>query len=476
MTVRRPGAVDRFDGLGDALAWLEAHVNLEAIQASRGSVPSLARMRELTPLLGEPQRDYPVVHLTGTNGKGSTARMVTSLLMARGLRVGTYTSPNLERVNERLAWDAEPIPDDAFAEVLGAVAAVEDLLAKTPSRFEILTAAAFRWFADVAVDVAVVEVGLGGRRDATNVVDGTVAVVTNVSLDHVDTLGPTLADIAAEKAGIVKPGATLVLGVDDPELRPIFRAEGAEEVWERGPRQAEWRASQLGSADMGSADVGSTQRPTFGCDANRLAHGGRLVDLHTPGASYPEIYIPLHGAHQGENAACALAAAEAFLGAPLAPGLVAEGLGTVEVPGRMEVVGRSPLCILDGAHNPAGARAAGATLADDFAGAGQLVVVMGLLAGRCPVEMIEALGRGRVRLVVAAPPPSPRALAPQQVASAAGQLGLDSVVAATTAEAVEMALDEASEDEAVLVTGSLYLVGAARAMLMGRASGQPASG
>lgn len=493
MTIRHPGAVNRFDGLTSALAWLENHVNLEAVQASRGQVPSLARMKEMTPLLGEPQQDYPVIHLTGTNGKGSTARILTSLLMARGLRVGTYTSPNLERVNERLSWDAEPIPDDALTEVLGAVAVVEDTLARAPSRFEILTAAALRWFADIAVDVAVVEVGLGGLRDATNVVDGSVAVVTNVSLDHLDSLGPTLADIATEKAGIVKPGATLILGVDDPALRPIFRAAGAAQVWERHPPSSTGGTGgtsgkggsgvEGGSGDTGgsgveggSGDEGGpveAARPsfdgaTFGCDSNRLAHGGRVVDLHTPGAQYPDLYLPLHGAHQGDNLACALAAAEAFFAAPLNADLVAEAVSTVQVPGRMEVVGRSPLCILDGAHNPAGARAAGATLADDFAGVGQLVVVMGLLGGRRPREMLEGLGPRRIRLVVATPPPSPRALPPEEVVAAAAQLGVDSVIARTTAEALELALDEVAEDEALVVTGSLYLVGEARAILLAK--------
>ncbi len=484
MTIRRSGAVNRFGDLAGALAWLEDHVNLEAVQAGRGQVPSLARMKEMTPLLGEPQRDYPVIHLTGTNGKGSTARILTALLMARGLRVGTYTSPNLERVNERVAWDAEPIPDDAFTEVLGTVASVEDLLAKAPSRFEILTAAALRWFADIAVDVAVVEVGLGGRRDATNVADGSVAVVTNVSLDHLDSLGPTLADIATEKAGIVKPGATLVLGVDDPGLRPIFRAAGASQVWERHPPSscAAPSNSTVGGnsartgvpGDAASTDV--TSDPTFGCDTNRLAHGGRLIDVHTPGARYPDLYLPLHGSHQGDNLACALAAAEAFFAAPLDAHLVAEALNTVRIPGRMEVVGRSPLCILDGAHNPAGARAAGVTLAEDFAGVGQLVVVMGLLAGRRTVEMLEGLGPRRIRLVVATPPPSPRALPPEEVAAAASHLKVDSVIARTTAEALEMALDEMAEDEALLVTGSLYLVGEARAILLTQPPGTLAPG
>ncbi|MGH9073221.1 MAG: bifunctional folylpolyglutamate synthase/dihydrofolate synthase, partial [Acidimicrobiales bacterium] len=350
-------------------------------------------MRELALTVGDPQDAYPVLHLTGTNGKGSTARMLTALLRARGLRVGTYTSPDLEQVNERLAHDGEPIADADLADILALVADAETLMEEPPNRFEILTAAALRWFSDVAVDVAVVEVGLGGTHDATNVVDGRVAVVTNVSPDHLDVIGPTLADIAREKAGIVKPGATLVLGETAPDLAAIFRgaasAAGADWTWERDT--------------------------DFGCEVNQPAHGGRLLDLRTPGARYPGVYLALHGAHQGDNAACALMAAEAFFGAPLHRDVVEEGFATATSPGRMEVVGRQPLCLLDGAHNPAGARAAGATLAEEFAAAGRRVVVMGVLRGRDPAEMLAGLSPAGLAHVVACRPPSPRALPPAEV-------------------------------------------------------------
>jgi dihydrofolate synthase/folylpolyglutamate synthase len=239
----------------DALAFLDAHVNLELDPAPRAAAMRLDRIRRVTELMGDPQRACPVVHLTGTNGKGSTARMTTALLAAHGLSVGTYTSPHLERINERLSWNGEPIGDDDFADVVGAVAALEPLLeGERLTHFEILTAAAFRWFADIAVDVAVVEVGLGGRYDATNIADGSVAVVTNVDLDHAEVIGPTRHDIATEKAGIVKPGATLVLGEADPSLRAVF---DADRVWVRGEE--------------------------FDCVGNRIAVGGRVLDLRTPG-------------------------------------------------------------------------------------------------------------------------------------------------------------------------------------------------
>lgn len=407
-------------------------------------LPTLGRMRELVSLLGDPQDAYPAIHLTGTNGKGSTARMLTALLSARGLRVGTYTSPDLESVNERLAFAGRPVDDASLAGVLAGVADAASAMAEAPSRFEILTAAALAWFAEVAVDAAVVEVGLGGAHDATNVVTGQVGVVTNVSLDHAEVIGPRLVDIAAEKAGIVKPGATLVLGEGDPSLTPAFRGAGAAQVWERGS--------------------------DFACEANRLAHGGRLLDLRTPGASYRDVFLPLHGAHQGENAACALAAAEGFFAAPLDAGVVEEGFGAAVSPGRMEVVGRRPLVVLDGAHNPAGARAAAATVAEEFSVPGRRVVVMGLLQGRDPAEMLAPLAPSGDDLVVACEPPSPRALDPALVAGAARSLGAPAEVVADVAGAVARASEAASEEDLVLVTGSLYVVGEARRAILGHSA------
>jgi dihydrofolate synthase/folylpolyglutamate synthase len=430
--------------LAGAIAYLEGRVNLEVDPAPSAASRRLDGVRRLLALLGDPQLAYPAIHVTGTNGKGSTARMVTALLSARGLSVGTYTSPHLEQVNERLAWCGQPISDAALVEVVQAVAAVEPLLDEPPTYFEVLTAAALRWFADVAVDVAVIEVGLGGRWDATNVVDGQVAVVTNVSLDHAAVIGPELTDIATEKAGIVKPASTLVLGETDPELAAIFRAAGARQVWER---QVE-----------------------FGCDRNRPAHGGRLVDLRTPAARYPELFLPAHGAYQGDNAATALAAAEAFFGEPLHPDVVVEGLGQVTLPGRLEVMGRRPLCVLDGAHNPAGAAAAAEALRQAF-GDARPVLVVGMLRGRDVTKMLEALQVADARAVIACPPPSPRALPPAEVAAAARAWLAPVEVASSVPEAVEGALALAGPDELVLVTGSLYVVGAARAWLTAR--GQP---
>lgn len=421
-----------------ALAYLDDHTDLERLIAGTWDAPTLERVRTLSGLLGDPQLAQPAVHVTGTNGKGSTVRMVSALLAAHGLSVGTYTSPDLERINERLSRNGEAIDDDAFAEAVGAVADVEALGGIRPHRFEILTLAAYRWFADLPVDAAVVEVGMGGRWDATNIVDAPVAVVTNVGLDHVEVLGPTRADIAGEKAGIVKPGSTLVLGETDPELLPIFAAGQPAALWLRDR--------------------------DFGCTANRVAVGGRSIDLSTPGARYDDVFLSLHGAHQGDNAAVAVAAAEAFFDRPLDESVVRETLGTAVVPGRFEVVGRSPLVLLDGAHNPDGARAAGATLGD-FGIAGERFLVVGMNKGRDPVAMLEGFGAKLARGVVATAVDFPRALDPELIAEAARSLGVDAEVVRTVPGAVDRAIGLASEDDLVLVSGSLYVVGEARRSL-----------
>ena len=425
------------------MAWLDAHTDYEQAMPTRLRAPTLERITELCRLLDEPQLAYPVIHVTGTNGKGSTAGLLTELLMAQGLTVGTYTSPNLARVNERLARDGEPVDDAELTEVLGALALLEGMLEARPSRFELLTAAAFRWFADSPVDVAVVEVGLGGRWDATNVVRPEVAVVTNVSYDHVEVLGPTLADIAREKSGIVKPGCHLVLGETDPGLREVF-----VEAARAAPARAVWIRDE-----------------DFGCTANRVAVGGRLLDLRTPGATYDDMYLPLHGAHQGDNAALAVAAVEAFFGMPLATDTVAAALGATSMPGRLEVVGRAPLVVLDGAHNVAGARALADALAELHPG-GDVTAVVGVLHGRDPSAMLEALAAGGVQHVVACTAPTPRGMPGPAVAEAARALGIDVLVTDTVAEALTVATGRVPEGGMLLVTGSLYVVAEARSLLL----------
>lgn len=437
--------------LPEALEWLGAHINLEtgvgfpAATDRRKHSPTLARIRALTELLGTPQESFPAIHVTGTNGKTSVTRMTAALLDAVGISTGSFTSPNLERVQERMAWRSEPIGDKALAEVLTQVAAVEEFLPERPSFFEILTAAAFDWFADVAVDVAVVEVGLGGTWDATNVLRSPVAVVTNVSVDHVEYLGETREEIAREKAGIVQEGATLVLGETDPELRECFEA--------RQPARIVLRDRD------------------FAVRSQRLAHGGRVLDLKTPGGSYDDLFLPLHGSHQADNAVIALTAAESFLGETIPDHLVAEAFAGLQSPGRLEVVGHQPLVLLDGAHNVAGAHALLRALSEEFV-TGPRTLVVGLLREKEPHEMLDALGIETATRLVCTRAPSPRALDPGLVATAAEDLGLEHEqidVVDTVPAAIARAIEITPPDGQVIITGSLYTVGAARSVLVRQA-------
>jgi len=431
----------------DARSWLNSLVNLETgvgfpADRSRANHPTRERIAALLEYLGSPQLEYPAIHLTGTNGKTSTARMITQLAANLGLSVGSYTSPHLERVNERMAHQGVPIPDADLDDLLRTVALVEREIGAHPSYFEVLTAAAFRWFADLAVDVAVVEVGLGGTWDATNSLETRVAVVTNIAVDHVEYLGPTREQIAAEKAGIVQPESVLVLGETDPDLVAIFTDRAPIRVVQRG------------------AD--------FGVRENVLAHGGRLCELYTPYGSYPDVLIPLHGAHQADNAAAALTAVEAFLDAPLDHETVVAAFAQVRSPGRLEVVRRTPLVLLDGAHNVAGAEALRAALEEEFSSAPRTLVV-GLLRGKEPGEILTALGVDDIAMLICCAPPSGRALDPDALAKAALDLGVPEErieVVDSVAEAVSTALLATADEGQIVVTGSLYVVGAARSLLV----------
>jgi dihydrofolate synthase/folylpolyglutamate synthase len=424
--------------LSTALRYLDQHTNLEAT-AGRAEGLSLERMERLVSVLGDPHRAYPVIHITGTNGKGSTARMVTELLAAAGLVVGTYTSPHLEAINERISRNGEPISDDELGAAIGGVAAVEEVAGITPSYFEILTAAAFAWFADVAVDVAVIEVGMLGRYDATNVADGIVAVLTNVGHDHTDGQGAWRQAIAGEKVGIVKPGATFVCGETTPELRDLLADTPADRTW--------WRGQD------------------FDCDQHVLALGGRSITLRTPNGVIDDIHLPLHGEHQVDNAAIALAAVEAFFDRALDEDVVREGFAQVTVPGRFEVVHREPTVVIDAAHNLDGAEACAATLGNEFTLHGTIVMVVGFLDGRDPAEMLDALGARDAGFVIACTPDSPRAIPAPAVAGAATNLGIVAESVSSVEDALARALGLAGHDDLILVTGSLYVVGPARTYL-----------
>lgn len=424
--------------LSAALRYLDQHTNLEAT-AGRAEGLSLERMERLASVLGDPQDAYPVIHITGTNGKGSVARMITGLLAATGLSVGTYTSPHLEAINERIARNGEPISDDELGAAIGAVAAVEQVAGITPSYFEIVTAAAFHWFADVAVDVAVIEVGMLGRYDATNVADGIVAVLTNVGQDHTDGEGAWREAIAGEKVGIVKEGATFVCGETTPALHDILSDTPADRTW--------WRGRD------------------FDCDQHVLALGGRSLTLRTPFTTIDDLHLPLHGEHQADNAAIALAAVEAFFDRAVDEDVIREGFAQVTAPGRFEVIHREPTVILDAAHNLDGASASAATLRDEFTLHGTVIMVVGFLGGRDPGEMLDALDARDAGFVIACTPESPRAIPAPEVAAAASRLGIVAESVSSVEEALARALGLAGHDDLILVTGSLYVVGPARTYL-----------
>ncbi|MDW3213418.1 MAG: folylpolyglutamate synthase/dihydrofolate synthase family protein [Ilumatobacteraceae bacterium] len=420
----------------DALAYLDDHASYD--KTGRVDDPSTDSIAKLCSAMGDPQLAQPVIHVTGTNGKGSTVQIISRLLISQGLTVGTYTSPHLERINERIKRNGEPISDDDFAEQIAGIADIEAITGVRPTYFEAVTAAAFRWFADVAVDVAVIEVGMLGRWDATNVVDAQVAVVTNVALDHTEFAGPTTADIAAEKAGIIKQGSAVVVGDTDPDMIEIFRREGGASMLVRGD-------------DFETVD-------------NSLAIGGRSLDLRTPTTIYSDVFLPLHGAHQGDNAALALAAVETFFAAPLAEDVVHEGFANVEMPGRFEVLGVQPLAIIDGAHNPPGADVCADVFFGDFHPEGRRILVVGTL--REPAGILAALRADEFDVVHACTAPSPRGVPGADVAKAARDLGCAEVyVHDSVGAACHAAMSNADADDAILATGSIYVAGAARPAL-----------
>jgi dihydrofolate synthase / folylpolyglutamate synthase len=430
--------------LPEVLARLDRHTNYEALASSgvaagRVAGLSLSAMRALCELLGDPQDAVPAIHVTGTNGKGSVTAMIAGLVAANGLRVGTYTSPHLERINERIRRDGEDIADDELAEVLGSVLDVADLMDVSTSWFELVTAAAFRWFSEGTVDVAVVEVGLLGRYDATNVLTADVAVITNIGPDHTDGAPGWEHAVASEKAGIVTPGREVVVGPLTPDLIEIVSHEGPSRILTVG----------------GDIEVLDTQ----------VAVGGRTVTLTTPWGRHDDLYVPVHGRHQALNVALAIGATETFFDRPLAPEVVEAGLADLSLGGRCEVVGHDPLIILDGAHNRDAAAALADTLVEEFMPLGSRLLVLGMLSGRDPLDVIEPLVEVGFDSVIVTQPPSPRALDADVVAAAVREAGLHADVLPDPWMAVERALSHAAEEDLVVVAGSFYLVGPARHMV-----------
>ncbi len=425
----------------EALRYLDERSNYE--RTGRVDSPSTHNIDQLMDAIANPQHAYRSIHITGTNGKGSTAQITSKLLMAHGLRVGTYSSPHLDRINDRICIDGEPISDEEFGLQIGAISDLEVIAGVRPSFFEIMTAAMFRWFADEAVDVAVIEVGMLGRWDATNVINSDVAVITNIALDHTEYAGPTVEHIATEKAGIIKPSSIVVLGETDEILREIFLKPNA-------------RARILRGDD-------------FDCEDNRLAVGGRLISVRTPRTTYEDILVPLHGQHQGENASLAICAVEAFFDAIIDRQILDAALENVVMPGRFEVLAHQPLVIVDGAHNPAGAKVCAEVFFEDFNMQGRKILVTGALRSRDPDELLTTFRANEFDVVITCTPPSPRGLPAQEMAEVARRIGCAEVIIADSVEsACDLALKIAQSQDAVLVAGSLYIVSSARPHLRRR--------
>lgn len=429
----------RFTSYVDALTWLESHVDYERVAPNRREIPTLQPILDTLAMLADPQRDYPTVHITGTNGKGTTTTLTSALLSATGLRVGAFTSPDLHAVNERIAINAEPIDDEEFIALFQRLADVESVSGIALTRFELLTAAAFLHFSDEGVDVAVVEVGMGGTWDSTNVIDGVVSVLTNVDLDHTAVLGTTIAEIASDKVGIFRADGIAIVATTNAIVVEI----------------AQRRADELGADLWLLGDA-------FALEQNELALGGRAITLRTPFARYDEVLVSLHGIHQGVNAATAIVAAEAFLGRALGEEPVTSTLAKARMPGRMELISRKPMIVLDGAHNPAGVKALVATLDGAFHVAGERRCVLGMLSGRDIDDMVEPLASLGFTEFHCCAPHSPRAVPASEVAAAVRRHGGVAYEHPSGTSALAHARERSTDEDLIVVAGSLYLVAEVR--------------
>nr|WP_157312960.1 folylpolyglutamate synthase/dihydrofolate synthase family protein [Microbacterium sp. MAH-37] len=414
--------------------------------------PRKERVARILTLLDDPQRNYRVVHITGTNGKTSTARMIESLLRAHGLRTGLFTSPHLERFTERIMIDGEPIADAAIADAwdeiepfVGMVDAELEAADDAPlTFFELLTVLAFVAASDAPVDVLVLEVGMGGEWDSTNNADGDVAVFSPIDIDHADRLGDTIAAIAEVKAGIIKDGASVVSAEQPAEAEAVLRRVAAD----RGARIS------FAGADFGLAD-------------QKLAVGGQLITVRGLAGQYADEYLPLYGAHQGHNAALAIAAVESLIGdatQPVAGDILSDALQNVTSPGRLQLLGIAPTVVVDAAHNPHGARSLAQALSDSF-DFDEWGLVLGVLGDKDAAGIIDVL-LPAVSEVFATAPDSARANDADAIADLVEERGRRASVHPTLAEAADAAREWAasSDRRAVIIAGSVVLAGEAIAL------------
>lgn len=427
----------------EAVAYLDAL----GVDAMKNASPTLDRVQALCDALNNPEAAVPAIHVTGTNGKTSVARIASAVLGAVGLSVGTFTSPHLQDVRERIAHNGEAIPEEEFGAVFSLlrpyIEMVEGRLGERLTYFEILTAMYYLWAADQPVDASVVEVGLGGRWDATNVTTAPVAAITNIALDHTEFMGNDRRAIAAEKAGIVKEGAVVVTGERDPGILSVI-GDAATNV----------------GAGLLIADR------DFGIVENKVALGGRYLTMRATTREYDGLFLPLHGSHQGANAAIAVQSVISFLPAQdISDEVVAEGFAAVRAPGRLETVpveGKPPV-VLDVAHNPDGASALVTALAETFPFE-RVVFVLGVLKEKDHLGILRELARVPSVLVLTEPS-SGRALPVADLAAGAAELGLENHTRGNVGEAIATALELASPSDLVCITGSHYVIGEARTHL-----------
>ena len=437
----------QFESYVEALTWLESHIDFERVAPNRQELPTLAPIFDTLAMLADPQNDYPTIHITGTNGKGTTTTLTSALLGSTGLRVGTFTSPDLHAVNERIALNGEAIDDDTFIGLFSRLNDVESVTGIQLTRFELLTVAALLHFSDEGVDVAVIEVGMGGTWDSTNVINSDVAVLTNVDLDHTAVLGTTISAIASDKVGIFRTGGISILATTNAVVVEI----------------AQKKASELGST-LWSIET------DFSLERNELALGGRAITLRTPYEHYEEVLVSLHGIHQGVNAATAIITAEAFLGRGLGEEVVRATLRSARMPGRMELISRKPMIVVDGAHNPAGVRALVATLDGAFHVEGTRRCILGMLTGREIIDMVTPLVELGFTEFHCCAPHSPRAASAHDVAQAVRNAGGVAIEHPSVAAALAYAREHSTDEDLIVAAGSLYLVAEVRADVMHVAS------
>jgi dihydrofolate synthase / folylpolyglutamate synthase len=434
-----------------SLSFQEANALLEG--RGFGIKPDLTRIRRLLELTDNPQLAYPTLHLAGTNGKSSTARIAGAILAAHGLNTGIYTSPHLQSVRERMSlagWGPsgliwEHIPEQEFALTLEYLLPFIELVERDSGQmtyFEVTTALAFEWMSDRMVAAGVIEAGMGGRWDATNLTRSVVAVLSHIDVDHSRFLGSTPLENAREKVEIIKPGAWAISDRQEPEVEHL--------VTERA-RQKGATLRILGR--------------DFHVVGNLTAVGGRVISVETGLARYEDLFVPLHGIYQASNLALAIAASEAFLGRPLDHDTLAAVLADISTPGRLEVVRHRPLVLLDGAHNPHATGALVQSIKEEFHHR-QVTVVFTVSKDKDIEGMLSNLGSITDRFILSRFS-NPRAAPPSEVAALPALRGKQTKVVDSLEEAIDLAIATAAEDDIVLVTGSLYGVGEARAHLLG---------